>query len=127
VGPCAAGGGPEGVHAPHDLHGLGALVVVEARARARGAPICGLPRGGGCALLHRVSQGLEAGVIQKPPAPAIAINYWRLPANARLKGVVTVVRADKVHHHDVEALRIGTYANTTTTTSHHNHSGFVWE
>jgi hypothetical protein len=90
------------VHAPHDLHGLGALVVVEARARARGAPICGLPRGGGCALLHRVSQGLEAGVIQKPPAPAIAINYWRLPANARLKGVVTVVRADKVHHHDVK-------------------------
>jgi hypothetical protein len=35
------------------------------------------------------------------PAPAIAIDYWRLPANATLKDVVTVVRADEAHHRDV--------------------------
>ncbi|RLM73080.1 ubiquinol oxidase 2, mitochondrial-like [Panicum miliaceum] len=44
---------------------------------------------------------LEAGVIENTPAPAIAIDYWRLPADARLKDVVTVVRADEAHHRDV--------------------------
>ena len=44
---------------------------------------------------------LEAGVIENTPAPAIAIDYWGLPADARLKDVVTVVRADEAHHRDV--------------------------
>lgn len=44
---------------------------------------------------------LEAGKIDDVPAPAIAIDYWRLPANATLKDVVTVVRADEAHHRDV--------------------------
>nr|CAB3458565.1 unnamed protein product [Digitaria exilis] len=44
---------------------------------------------------------LEAGKIEDVPAPAIAIDYWRLPANATLKDVVTVVRADEAHHRDV--------------------------
>jgi len=44
---------------------------------------------------------LEAGKIDNVPAPAIAIDYWRLPANATLKDVVTVVRADEAHHRDV--------------------------
>lgn len=44
---------------------------------------------------------LEAGKIENVPAPAIAIDYWRLPANATLKDVVTVVRADEAHHRDV--------------------------
>ncbi|KAK3141610.1 hypothetical protein QOZ80_4BG0336080 [Eleusine coracana subsp. coracana] len=44
---------------------------------------------------------LEAGVIENTPAPAIAIDYWRLPADARLKDVVAVVRADEAHHRDV--------------------------
>ncbi|KAJ1272605.1 hypothetical protein BS78_06G215800 [Paspalum vaginatum] len=44
---------------------------------------------------------LEAGIIENTPAPAIAIDYWRLPADARLKDVVTVVRADEAHHRDV--------------------------
>ncbi|GJN41333.1 hypothetical protein PR202_gn00693 [Eleusine coracana subsp. coracana] len=44
---------------------------------------------------------LEAGVIENTPAPAIAIDYWRLPADAKLKDVVTVVRADEAHHRDV--------------------------
>ncbi|XP_062226614.1 ubiquinol oxidase 1b, mitochondrial-like [Phragmites australis] len=44
---------------------------------------------------------LEAGIIENAPAPAIAIDYWRLPADAKLKDVVTVVRADEAHHRDV--------------------------
>ncbi|XP_037447913.1 ubiquinol oxidase 1c, mitochondrial-like [Triticum dicoccoides] len=44
---------------------------------------------------------LEAGRIENVPAPRIAIDYWRLPADARLKDVVTVVRADEAHHRDV--------------------------
>ncbi|XP_072958231.1 ubiquinol oxidase 1a, mitochondrial-like [Typha angustifolia] len=44
---------------------------------------------------------LEAGKIENVPAPAIAVDYWRLPADATLKDVVTVVRADEAHHRDV--------------------------
>ncbi|CAL9761830.1 unnamed protein product [Musa acuminata subsp. burmannicoides] len=44
---------------------------------------------------------LEAGKIENVPAPAIAIDYWRLPADATLKDVVTVIRADEAHHRDV--------------------------
>ncbi|KAG8066111.1 hypothetical protein GUJ93_ZPchr0004g39667 [Zizania palustris] len=44
---------------------------------------------------------LEAGKIENVAAPAIAIDYWRLPADATLKDVVTVVRADEAHHRDV--------------------------
>nr|AEC33278.1 mitochondrial alternative oxidase 1 [Hordeum vulgare subsp. spontaneum] len=44
---------------------------------------------------------LDDGKIENVPAPAIAIDYWRLPANATLKDVVTVVRADEAHHRDV--------------------------
>ncbi|KQJ84390.1 ubiquinol oxidase 1b, mitochondrial [Brachypodium distachyon] len=43
---------------------------------------------------------LEAGKIENTPAPAIAIDYWRLPADATLKDVVAVVRADEAHHRD---------------------------
>ncbi|VVB17971.1 unnamed protein product [Arabis nemorensis] len=31
----------------------------------------------------------------------IAIDYWRLPKDATLKDVVTVIRADEAHHRDV--------------------------
>ncbi|XP_072988545.1 ubiquinol oxidase 2, mitochondrial-like [Typha latifolia] len=44
---------------------------------------------------------LEAGKIENVPAPAIAIDYWRLPADATLSDVVKVVRADEAHHRDV--------------------------
>ncbi|KAF8750213.1 hypothetical protein HU200_012468 [Digitaria exilis] len=44
---------------------------------------------------------IEAGKIENVPAPAIAIDYWQLPADATLKDVVTVVRADEAHHRDV--------------------------
>ncbi len=47
--------------------------------------------------LQRIDEGLEENV----PAPQVAIDYWHLPANARLREVVIAVRADEVMHRDV--------------------------
>jgi ubiquinol oxidase len=44
---------------------------------------------------------IDAGRIENVPAPAIAIDYWRLPKDATLRDVVEVVRADEAHHRDV--------------------------
>ncbi|KAJ6881527.1 hypothetical protein NC651_028193 [Populus alba x Populus x berolinensis] len=44
---------------------------------------------------------LDKGNIKNVPAPAIAIDYWRLPPNSTLRDVVEVVRADEAHHRDV--------------------------
>ncbi|GLT57783.1 hypothetical protein SLA2020_307320 [Shorea laevis] len=44
---------------------------------------------------------LDKGNIENVPAPAIAIDYWRLPADSTLRDVVMVVRADEAHHRDV--------------------------
>ncbi|ESQ31471.1 hypothetical protein EUTSA_v10005697mg [Eutrema salsugineum] len=44
---------------------------------------------------------IDDGKIENVAAPAIAIDYWRLPKDAKLKDVVTVIRADEAHHRDV--------------------------
>ncbi|WVZ72329.1 hypothetical protein U9M48_020806 [Paspalum notatum var. saurae] len=44
---------------------------------------------------------IDAGCIENVPAPAIAVDYWRLPPGATLRDVVEVVRADEAHHRDV--------------------------
>lgn len=44
---------------------------------------------------------IDSGAIENVPAPAIAIDYWRLPKDATLKDVITVIRADEAHHRDV--------------------------
>ncbi|XAR53054.1 Ubiquinol oxidase [Bertholletia excelsa] len=44
---------------------------------------------------------IDNGRIENVPAPAIAIDYWRLPKDAMLRDVVTVIRADEAHHRDV--------------------------
>ncbi|KAI3815160.1 hypothetical protein L1987_14817 [Smallanthus sonchifolius] len=44
---------------------------------------------------------IESGAIENIPAPAIAIDYWRLPKDSTLKHVITVIRADEAHHRDV--------------------------
>eukprot|EP00249_Psilotum_nudum_P021380 c28087_g1_i1 orf=167-1366(+) len=44
---------------------------------------------------------IHKGTIKNTPAPAIAIDYWRLNKEATLKDVVQVVRADEAHHRDV--------------------------
>jgi ubiquinol oxidase len=47
--------------------------------------------------LKEIDEGRSANV----PAPAIARQYWKLPADATLRDVVLVVRADEAHHRDV--------------------------
>ncbi|XP_054800840.1 alternative oxidase 3, mitochondrial-like [Prosopis cineraria] len=46
-------------------------------------------------------QAIESGKVENVPAPAIAIDYWRLPKDATLKDVIVVIRADEAHHRDV--------------------------
>lgn len=45
--------------------------------------------------------GIDDGTHENVPAPEIAIEYWGLPADARLRDVVIAVRADEAHHRDV--------------------------
>ena len=44
---------------------------------------------------------IDAGRVENVPAPAIAMTYWRLPADARLRDVVLAVRNDEAGHRDV--------------------------
>lgn len=44
---------------------------------------------------------IDAGKFENSPAPAIAIDYWRLPKDATLRDVVFVIRADEAHHRDI--------------------------
>jgi ubiquinol oxidase len=43
---------------------------------------------------------IDVGRVENVAAPQIAINYWKLPSDARLRDVVVVVRADEAHHRD---------------------------
>ena len=45
--------------------------------------------------------GVDNGSFANPPAPAIAIDYWKLAPDARLRDVIIEVRADEAHHRDV--------------------------
>ncbi len=47
--------------------------------------------------LKEIDEGRSPNV----PAPEIALRYWGLPADATLRDVVLVVRADEAHHRDV--------------------------
>ncbi len=47
--------------------------------------------------LKEIDEGRSPNV----PAPAIAKHYWKLPADATLRDVVLLVRADEAHHRDV--------------------------
>lgn len=44
---------------------------------------------------------IDAGRVDNVPAPQIALDYWQLPADARLRDVVLAVRADEAEHRDV--------------------------
>lgn len=44
---------------------------------------------------------IDAGVSDNIPAPQIAIDYWKLSADARLREVVEKVRLDEANHRDV--------------------------
>jgi ubiquinol oxidase len=45
--------------------------------------------------------GVDSGKYENVPAPKIAIEYWGLPAGARLRDVILAVRADEAGHRDV--------------------------
>ena len=47
--------------------------------------------------LEEIDEGRSPNVA----APAVAKHYWKLPADATLRDVVLVVRADEAHHRDV--------------------------
>jgi ubiquinol oxidase len=43
---------------------------------------------------------IDAGRVENVAAPRIALDYWKLPAGARLREVVEVIRADEAGHRD---------------------------
>ena len=45
--------------------------------------------------------GVDDGSYANVPAPKVAIDYWNLAADARLRDVIIVVRADEAQHRDV--------------------------
>lgn len=45
--------------------------------------------------------GVDDGSYANVPAPEVAIDYWNLSADARLRDVIIVVRADEAQHRDV--------------------------
>ena len=47
--------------------------------------------------LNHVDKGIHPNI----PAPQIAIDYWKLPPDAKLRDVIIVVREDERHHRDV--------------------------
>lgn len=45
--------------------------------------------------------GIDAGQYQNVPAPQVAIDYWKLAPDARLREVILAVRDDEAGHRDV--------------------------
>ena len=45
--------------------------------------------------------GVDNGTSANVPAPRIAIDYWKLAPDARLREVIIAIRADEAHHRDV--------------------------
>lgn len=46
-------------------------------------------------------EGVDSGQYDNQPAPQIAIDYWQLAPDARLRDVIIAVRADEAEHRDV--------------------------
>lgn len=45
--------------------------------------------------------GVDSGKYENVPAPQLAIDYWHLQPDAKLRDVILVVRADEAGHRDV--------------------------
>ena len=45
--------------------------------------------------------GVDSGKYENVPAPQLAIDYWKLQPDARLRDVIIAVRADEAGHRDV--------------------------
>lgn len=46
-------------------------------------------------------EGVDSGKYENVAAPQIAIDYWQLPQDARLREIIIAVRADEAKHRDV--------------------------
>ena len=46
-------------------------------------------------------KAIDDGTIANVAAPQIAIDYWKLASDARLRDVIMAIRADEAHHRDV--------------------------
>ena len=46
-------------------------------------------------------QEIDEGRSPNIPAPALAKHYWKMPADATLRDVILIVRADEAHHRDI--------------------------
>ncbi len=57
-------------------------------------------------------QQIDAGQVENVAAPKIAIDYWKLPPEARLRDVVIAVRADEAGHRDVNHALADAYLET---------------
>ena len=55
---------------------------------------------------------IDKGAIENIAAPTIAIEYWNMPSDARLRDVVLLVRQDEAGHRDVNHR----FANSLETT-----------
>lgn len=44
---------------------------------------------------------VDSGAAENVAAPQLAIDYWKLPADARLRDVIIAVRADEAKHRDI--------------------------
>ena len=44
---------------------------------------------------------VDSGAIENVPAPQLAIDYWQLAPDARLREVIVAVRADEAKHRDI--------------------------
>ena len=45
--------------------------------------------------------GVDDGTYENVAAPKVAIEYWKLAPDARLRDVIIAIRADETHHRDV--------------------------
>ncbi len=45
--------------------------------------------------------GIDSGQYENVAAPQVAIDYWKLPAGARLRDVIVLIRDDEAGHRDV--------------------------
>ena len=61
---------------------------------------------------------IDAGRAPNPPTPAVAKAYWKLGADASLRDVVLVVRADEAHHRDVYHARASQLAGEPQEPAH---------
>jgi ubiquinol oxidase len=63
------------------------------------------------AYLKEIDEGRHENV----PAPQIAIDYWKLPEDARLRDVILVIRDDEAGHRDVNHRFADMHARETGT------------